>query len=114
MKPTSPSTISVHVMAYSVHITAEARADQESIVGYLMNDLGNQKAAKHFIDELEKAISALEETPNAFPFSQEPRLRFLGYQKALLMNYILLFRTEKQSVYIIRIFHQSQDYAKLV
>lgn len=78
------------------------------------NDLRNQKAAKHFIDELEKTISELEETPNTFPFSQEPRPRILGYQEALLMNYILLSRAEKQSVYIVRIFHQSQNYAKLV
>ena len=101
-------------MAYNVNFAAEALADQESIVRYLVNDLGNQKAARHFIEELSGAISALRETPNAFPFSRETRLRLFGYQKALFMNYVLLFRTEEQNVYIVRIFHQSQDYSKLV
>ena len=41
VEATSPSTISVLVMAYNVHIAAEARAGQEPIVDYLMNDLRN-------------------------------------------------------------------------
>lgn len=101
-------------MAYSVHFAAEALADQESIVHYLAVTLINHEAAKHFIGELEEIASLLEEMPGAFPFSSEPRLRTLGYQKALFMNYVLLFRTEGKTVYIVRIFHQSQNYAKLV
>lgn len=101
-------------MGYSVHFSAEALGDQESIVLYLMDDLGNQNAAKHFIDELENIVSTLEKMPNAFPYSHDTRLKFLKYQKALFMKYVLLFRIDEEHVYIARIFHQSQDYAKLI
>lgn len=101
-------------MAYSVFFAAEALADQESIVYYLAEILGNQNAAKHFMDKLEDTVSLLEEMPSAFPCSLEPRLESLGYQKALFMNYILLFRIENECVYIARIVHQKQNYAELV
>lgn len=101
-------------MAYSIHFVAEALVDQESIVHYLAETHTNHKAAKHFVGELEEVVSLLEEMPGAFPFPNEPRLRTLGYQKALFMNYALLFRVEGEAVYIVRIFHQSQNYAKLV
>lgn len=35
-------------------------------------------------------------------------------EKALSMNYILLFRIENECVYIARIVHQKQNYAELV
>lgn len=101
-------------MAYSIHFVAEALVDQESIVHYLAETLTNHEAAKHFVGELEEVVSLLEEMPGAFPFPNEPRLRTLGYQKALFMNYALLFRVEGEAVYIVRIFHQSQNYAKFV
>lgn len=101
-------------MVYSIHFSAEALTDQESIVLYLVDSLGNREAARHFIDELEKIVSALEKTPGAFPFSHDARLKSLKYQKALFMNYVLLFRVEGEMVYLARIFHQSQDYAKLI
>ena len=30
------------------------------------------------------------------------------------MNYLVLYRAEGDTVYLMRIFHQSQDYARLV
>lgn len=101
-------------MAYSVHFAEEALADQANIVAYLVESLRNSNAARHFLGELEEIVFELEQTPSAFPRSREPRLKNLGYRKCLFMNYVALFRIDGDAVYITHIFHQNQDYAKLV
>ncbi len=101
-------------MGYSVHFTRQALADQAAITEYLVSNLGNPEAARHFLDELEGAVSALERTPEAFAALEEPRLCALDYRKILFMNYVALFRVESDRVFISHIFHQSQDYARLV
>ncbi len=101
-------------MAYSVHFTNQALADQAGITEYLMRSLGNPDAARHFLDELEGLVSTLERTPEAFAILEEPRLGALGYRKIPFMNYIALFRVESDHVYITHLFHQCQDYARLV
>ena len=100
-------------MAYSVHFTEEALADQTNIVEYLVKSLSSPTAARHFLRELEEIVFELEQTPSAFPYSREPRLKNLDYQKFLFMNHIALFRVDGNDVYVAHIFHQSQDYAKL-
>ena len=101
-------------MAYSVHFTGQALADQAGITEYLARSLENPDAARHFLDELEGLVSTLECTPEAFAILAEPKLGALGYRKIPFMNYIALFRVEADRVYITHLFHQSQDYARLV
>lgn len=101
-------------MAYSVHFASHALADQAEIAEYLMGSLKNPSAARRFLDELEGVVSTLERTPEAFAILTEPRLGALGYRKIPFMNYVALFRTESNRVYITHLFHQSQDYARLV
>ncbi len=101
-------------MVYSVHFTNQALADQEGIAEYLAGSLRNPSATRRFFDELDGAVSTLERMPEAFAISSEPRLGALGYRKILFMNYVALFKVKSRHVYIMHIFHQSQDYAKLI
>ena len=101
-------------MPYSVHFTGQALADQAGITEYLVKTLGSPDAARRFLDELESLVSTLECTPEAFATLTEPKLHALGYRKIPFMNYIALFRVESDRVYITHLFHQSQDYARLV
>ena len=101
-------------MAYKVYFSEKALADQRSIISYMLDILESPDAARHFLGEVEAMALDLEYMPSASPYCREPRLKSLGYQKYLLMSYIALFKVENDAVYIAHIFHQSQNYARLV
>lgn len=52
--------------------------------------------------------------PKQFPFCEDANLREKKYRKAVLsqMNYTLIFKNVKNDVYIIGIFHDSQNYGE--
>ena len=101
-------------MAYSVRFSAEAAADVESIATYLSEMLHSPQAAGRFLAELEEQVSLMEDLPLSFPEVREPHLHASGYRKAHVMRHVAVFRVETQAVYIARLFHQSQDYARLL
>ena len=49
-----------------------------------------------------------------YPLVRDARLARGGYRKAALGNYLALYLEKDGTVYIARVFHQSQDYARLV
>ena len=102
------------IMAYKVKLTKQAEDDYRAIVAYLIDTFESQQAARHFLNELENVITHLGEIPLAYSSVEEPRLRAMGYRKVPLMNYVLIFRIKDEQVYVIHIFHQQQDYAKLI
>lgn len=101
-------------MACDVRFAPQAEADEAAIARYLAHDLANPQAAGRFLDELEALVAVLEQTPEAFPLAHEPRLAALGYRKVPVMRYLVLYRRNGDAWVITHIFHQSQDYARLV
>lgn len=101
-------------MAYEVLWTESAERDRNRILEYLLYDLSSPQAAAHFMDELDNVLDLIGTNPYLFALSREPRLQHLGYRVCHVMNYLLLYRVASDNVYIGRIFHQTQDYARLV
>lgn len=101
-------------MGYSVVFARAAQRDRDAVVEYLVRVLGNSGAAGRFLDELDAIIANLSVDPCMYEAVQEQRLRRQGYRKALFMNYVAVFRASGDVVYIARIFHQKQDYARLL
>lgn len=101
-------------MAYRARLAESAERDRDRIVLYLLDEFGSPQAAGHFMDELDAVIANLEAVAESFPLAREARVARMGYRKALFMNYIALFKVEGDEANVARIFHQSQDYAKLV
>ena len=63
----------------------------------------------------EKCVGTLEDGVVEFPLSRHPKLRAAGYRVALVNSYFVLYRlTVPDEVHIARIFHQPQEYARLV
>lgn len=85
-----------------------------SIVDYITHALGSPSAAKAFMDEFDDCLDSLRELPEMCPVSRLDGPRQLGYRVALVKNYVLLYRLQEETIYIMHIFHQSQDYAHLV
>lgn len=101
-------------MAYDVILADEAERDRDLIVGYLLYQLKSPQAAGNFLDSLEKVTEQLEHNPLLYAVSGEPRLASLGYRIYPFMRYVALYRIKDEGeVWIGRIFHASQDYARL-
>lgn len=54
--------------------------------------------------------------PASSPLCAHPRLAALGYRKVLVRNYLFVYRyvAEADLVFVVRFFHQSQNYADLL
>lgn len=103
-------------MAYKLIVTERADELIDRLTAYLVHHLKNPDAASHFPDELETIYDRLQENPGQFPESKDEYLFLRGYREALFreMNYRVIFRTDKQSVYIMGVFHTLENYTKKV
>lgn len=103
-------------MAYKISITDLALRDLESIVEYISMELGNSTAASAFLDAVDECYGNLKTMPLMFERCRDPRLRDLGYRRAVLKNYVMVYRVTEaeQTVYILRFFYGSRDYEKLI
>ena len=95
-------------MTYNVVILKSARYEYESIVGYLAQILKNPRA------EFEYQLDLLREQPLLRPLSHMQELAARNYRSFPVNNYVCLYKFEHETIYIAHIFHQSQDYARLV
>ena len=101
-------------MAYKLIIANHAEELLDEIIHHLIFRLKNSQAATHLLDSLEQIYCRLEDNPFQFPFSQDPYLNSRFYREALLtdMSYLVLFRVEDTNVFILGIFHQSENYSR--
>ena len=101
-------------MGYSVRLAQAAEEDAAAIVDYLAGTLISPQAADRFVATFVDVIATLETLPESYPPVEEPILQGRGYRKAQITNYLAIFRVEDKTVYVVRIVHQSQDYARLL
>lgn len=101
-------------MASKVIVTREARRDLVSIVGYLVDDLDARQAASDFMDAFAAVASRIKEYPGLYPLCPDESLARRGIRKALAGGYVVLYKNAENVSYVMRVFHQSQDYARIV
>ncbi|MBS5451376.1 MAG: type II toxin-antitoxin system RelE/ParE family toxin [Coriobacteriia bacterium] len=101
-------------MAYKLVIAREAQGEYRAIVGYLATTLGSSQTARHFMDEFDAKVGLIGQQPEAFDLCHLPELVALGYRSVAVMRYTVLYKIAGDEVVIAHIFHQSQDYARLV
>ena len=98
---------------YTLEVTDSAETDLDEITDHLGTTLANPPAANAFLDEVERVSDTLEESPRVFPLCADSRLAELGYRKALVRSYILVYEIDEdmQLVRVLRFFHESENYA---
>lgn len=101
-------------MAYRRRILPRAESELKEIVSYLCDILGSPSAARSFLGNFTGQLAALCEHPFMRPLSHLPELAALGYRSAPVGNYLFLYRVIDNWVVVAHVFHQSQDYARLV
>jgi addiction module RelE/StbE family toxin len=99
---------------YTLEITESAEADLDHITDYIGNVLANPPAALALLDEVELVSDTLETTPEIFPLCSDPRLAELGYRKAVVRTYILVYEIDnlEKIVRVLRFFHGSENYSE--
>ncbi len=103
-------------MAYKVMETETALEQLEGIVLYIRDTLVNPSAAVTFLNAIARCYDDLERMPQMYELCRDLRLRDLGYRKAVIKNYVMIYRIDEaaKTVYILRFFHGRQDYEKLL
>lgn len=101
-------------MTYKARILKEAQREYRAIVRYLQTIAKNTAAARAFVDEFARQVQLISENPTMCRLSRLPELGVHGYRLCLVNNYAMLYKIHEEQVVIAHIFHQSQDYAKLV
>ena len=101
-------------MACKRVILPQAQRDFLEIVSYLADVLKSPQAAKGFMDEFERQLDLLCESPDLFALSRMPELAARGYRPLLVNSYVALVAIEGDVARVAHVFHQTQDYARLV
>lgn len=101
-------------MAYKRRILKEAAREYHDIVRYLATVLNSPDAARGFVDEFERQLDLACEMPELHGLSRMKELAVLGYRPMLVKSYIALYKIDGDAIVVAHVFHQSQDYAKLV
>ena len=98
---------------YTLEITESAEADLDQITEYLGIELANPPAALAVLDEIGQVSDAIEVTPEMFPLCADSRLAEMGYRKAIVRSYILVYEIDRAArlVKVLRLFHESENYA---
>lgn len=101
-------------MAYRVYESETARKELFRIVDYVEYVLVNPQAAEGIAAAYIALSKKLERFPDMYPACNEPRLHRDGYRKASVGSYVVIYHRDGNDVYVDHIFHQSQDYARLI
>ncbi len=103
-------------MAYKLIKTDSFQRDLDAVIGYIALSLENRIAAASLLDAVEKSYDGIERMPLMYEACHDPHLKELGYRKAAIRNYIMIYRADEgaKTVYILRMFHGRQDYEKLI
>ncbi len=97
---------------YKFLISAQEELDE--ILEYLTALSGGTKTAVSFLNELEEKMNLVCANPKIFALSKIENLSLLGYRTFFVKKYVVLYFYRDQTVFIAHIFHQMQDYARLV
>ena len=99
-------------MAYRVRILPTAEKDVEEIVAYLLKH--SAQAAATFADKYRGQLQLLSSGVVDYGLSHIKELAERGYHSCRVNSYVLLYFYEDDEIVIAHVFHQRQDYARLV
>lgn len=101
-------------MGCNVVWTDSARSDIEEIASYLGDTLLSQQALRDFLGGVRGVADNIAQMSEMYPVSRHRSLVARGIRAARIGRYILLYRQEDDEAIALHVFHQSQDYARLV
>ncbi len=99
-------------MAFNKRFLESALEEVDAIVAGLT--LRSPKAAKNFLDSLDDQLERLSSGALTYGLCRVGKLARLGYRSALFDKYLFLYYLDGDDLVVAHVFHQRQDYARLV
>lgn len=99
-------------MGFNKRFLENALEEVDSIVAGL--NLRSPKAAEIFLDSLSEQLDRLASGALSCGLCRVGKLARLGYRSALFDSYLFLYYIEGDDIVVAHVFHQRQDYARLV
>lgn len=99
-------------MAYNLGITERADELLDHLARHLIFHLNNSQAASHLFQSIANVYQLLETNPYLFKECSDPALKAKHYREAPVsdMRYRIIYRVDKNTVYILGIFHQLEHF----
>ena len=103
-------------MAYKLIITEHAEELLDKLVYHLIYRLKNEQAAKHLLDGVDNVYDRLETNPEQFPVSRDAFGAKRGYHEAVVpqMDYVIVFDIRSDTVNVVGVFHQLENYQRKI
>ncbi len=97
---------------YKVYITGRAFSDLRKRISYLRNEKKSLQAAQALFDDYRETRAVLANIAGALADPDDEKLKQRGLKRINFLhhNYFMLFRVEKEKVFIVRVFHGLEDY----
>ena len=98
-------------MDYKIVLMQNAENDLNSFISYLLFEKKSEQAAGNLLNDFEATKVSLSKVAGSLKLCDNPMLRELGYRRInfLYHRYFMLYRIEKDTVYVDNIFHELQD-----
>lgn len=99
-------------MDYKLVISEHADELLDNLVYYLLYRLKSEQAARHLLEGIDSIYDRLETNPFQFPLSRDAYLANKGYCEAVVpqMDYIVIFDVREDTVNVVGVFHQLENY----
>ena len=99
-------------MDYKLVISEHADELLDNLVYYLLYRLKSEQAARHLLEGIDSIYDRLETNPFQFPLSRDVYLANKGYCEAVVpqMDYIVIFDVREDTVNVVGVFHQLENY----
>lgn len=99
-------------MAYNLIVTKQAENLLNNLIYQLANRFNNKNAATRLFNEIECINNRLIDNPYQFPMIRDRYLSMKGYRVAMIpkTKYILVFNIREDTVFVVGIFHQLENY----
>lgn len=91
-----------------------AQEELDEAAAYLLEETGSKRIVGNFLESIQRAIDITCEFPTMHAVSRMTELAELGYRVMLVGSYVLLYTFKEDTIFIAHVFHQRQDYARLV
>ncbi len=97
---------------YTVRLLRVAEEDLNDILDYIAAD--NLSAATAILDRIEKDLRLLSHQPFLGRIPEEEELMRIGYRVLVILDYLIFYTVEGQTVLVHRILHGARDYLRLL
>lgn len=101
-------------MASEVIASDEFLQDYDNALSFLYSAATSPKAAVKLIDAVDRARCLLADNPEMCAVSKKAQLMNRGLREYFLGNHVIVYQIDGDIIFLVHLFHQSQDFANLV